>query len=99
VSAQVLDGTVAVLWGSATREVNWILLSPKNGRVSVAKAGPDGFWVRDAPGVPDVKTVAQCAAAAWDLLRDGYDLPAWATHRLAPPHMQIIELIPTKDEA
>lgn len=94
-TAQVLDGTVAVLWGCATREVNWVLLSPKNGRVSVARAHAGGFWVRDEPGVPDIVSISARASLAWRQLREGRDLPGWATHRLAPPHMQVIEPIQT----
>lgn len=92
-SYQVLDGTVAVLWGSATKEVNWVLLSPKHGTVSVARAHAKGFWVRDEPGVPDIEGIAQKAAVAWACLRDSRTLAGWATHRLAPPQMQIIEPI------
>jgi hypothetical protein len=92
-TTQVLDGTVAVLWGSETREVNWVLLSPKDGRVSVARAHAGGFWVRDVPGAPGVTAISGQAAWAWQQIRAGADLADQATHRLAPPHMQIIEPI------
>ena len=88
--SQVYDGSVAILWGSTTRELNWIHLSPKNGRVSVARAHAGGFWVRDEPGT-NPEAVAAEAYAAWSQLRDGEDLSGWATHRLAPPNMQDIE--------
>lgn len=87
----ILDGSVAILWGSATRELNWILLDPKNGRVSIARAHDGGFWVRDEPNVPNVEAVAAEVFSAWSQLRDGEDLSNWATHRLAPPQMQDIE--------
>ena len=90
---QVLDGSVAILWGSATRELNWILLSPKHGRVSLARAHEGGFWVRDEPGAPNIEAVAAEAYSAWSQLRTGEDLSNWATHRLAPPTMQDIEPI------
>jgi len=93
-TAQVLDGSVAVLWGSAAKEVNWIHLSPKNGRVSIARAHADGFWVRDIPGVDGIERISREARDAWMRLRDGEDLPGMATHRLAPPQMQIVEPIP-----
>ena len=88
--SQVYDGSVAILWGSTTRELNWIHLSPKNGRVSVARAHAGGFWVRDEPGA-NPEAVAAEAYAAWAQLRDGEDLASWATHRLTPPQMQDIE--------
>jgi len=90
---QVLDGSVAILWGSATRELNWIHLSPKQGRVSLARAHGGGFWVRDEPGAPRIDAVAAEAYSAWSQLRDGEELGHWATHRLAPPSMQDIEPI------
>ena len=93
-TTQVLDGSVAILWGSATRELNWILLSPKQGRVSLARAHDGGFWVRDEPGAPRIDAVAAEAYSAWSQLRMGEDLANWATHRLAPPQMQIIEPLP-----
>ena len=93
-TAQVLDGSVAILWGSATRELNWIHLSPKHGRVSLARAHDGGFWVRDEPGAPRIDAVAAEAFSAWSQLRMGEDLASWATHRLAPPQRQIIEPLP-----
>jgi hypothetical protein len=92
-SAQVLDGTVAVLWGSATKEVNWVHLDPKHGRTSVACAHEGGFWVRDWHGTPNMGAIADQARWAWVQLRAGVDLSDQATHRLAPPSMQIIEPI------
>ena len=90
-TGQVLDGSVAVLWGSSTREVNWIHLSPKHGRVSLARAHEGGFWVRDSAEVLNIEGIAHEAQWAWTQLRVGADLADVATHHLAPPQMQVIE--------
>ena len=88
----VLDGTVAILWGSYTRELTWVHLSPKNGRVSVANVRATGFWVRGLFGdVPNLEGIAADAHLAWAELREGRDMADWATHRLAPPSMREIE--------
>lgn len=97
-TAQVLDGTVAVLWGSVERSLTWVHLDRKNGTVVVAKATRSGFMVRELSPVPDLVHIARKAELAWRLLRDGRDLPAWATHRLKPPTMQIIEPLPDGDQ-
>jgi hypothetical protein len=88
---QVLDGSIAVLWGSVTKTLNWVLLSPKEGTVSIAKVEPAAFWVRDNPAITNIDRLADEALIAWKLVRAGRDLDYMATHRLAPPHMQIIE--------
>lgn len=95
-TTQVLDGTVAVLWGSATTEMTWVHLDPRHGRVSVAKASENGFWVRDLYGTPGMPAIADQAHWAWQQIRDGVDLADQATHRLAPPLMQIIEPLEPK---
>ncbi|MFJ4288027.1 hypothetical protein ACIPY0_20490 [Paenarthrobacter nicotinovorans] len=87
---QTLTGEVAILWGSATKELNWIHLDPKQGCVSVARAHADGFWVRDYGNIPSIDTIATDAAEAWMQLRVGGDLAEKATHHLAPPSMQIV---------
>ena len=93
--AQALpDGTIAILWGSATRELNWIHISTKHGRTSLARATSAGFWVREYFPVDGIDEIAKSALEAWGLLREGHDLPAWATHRLAAPSHQAIEPIP-----
>jgi hypothetical protein len=98
-SAQVLDGTVAVLWGSAERSLTWVHLDPKHGTVTVAKATASGFMVRELWPVEGLTSIGARAYMAWRRLRDGEDLSHKATHHLAPPSMQIIEPIPAKDEA
>ena len=99
VSVELEAGTVAILWGSATRELNWIHISKKLGRVSVARATATGFWIREFEPVPDIDRISKSAMDAWGLLRDGHDLPAWATHRLAAPHHQSIEPILQENHA
>jgi hypothetical protein len=86
-----LDGSVAILWGSATRELNWVHLSPKHGRTSVARAHAGGFWVREIHEVPPIEAIADEAYEAWTQIRRGEDLSDWATHMLIPPAMQDIE--------
>lgn len=97
-SAQVLDGTVAVLWGSVERSLTWVYLDPKNGTVVVAKATANGFMVRELWPVPDMLTIAGQAHLAWTLIRDGEDMKQWAAHRIKPPTMQIIEPLPEGDQ-
>lgn len=84
---------IAVLWGSATSELNWIHISPKHGRVSIARAHAGGFWVREYFAVEGISDIAEQAIGAWHRLRLGEDLADRATHRLRPPHMHEIELI------
>jgi hypothetical protein len=98
-NAQVLDGTVAVLWGSATKELNWVHLDPKHGRQSVARASAGGFWVREIHPVPNIAGIAGQALWAWAQIKAGQDLADQATHRLAPPSMQVIEPIPAEVKA
>lgn len=91
------NGTIAVLWGSATKELTWIHITTKHGRETIARAHAGGFWVRQFNHVPDIIDVAARAHNAWIMLRDGRDLPGWATHRLAPPLMRDIEPIPKEE--
>lgn len=93
-ATQILDGTVAVLWGSVERSLTWLHLNPKQGAVVVAKATPDGFMVRELWPLDTMDVVAAEAYDAWANLRDGVDLGFRATHRLAPPHMTTIEPLP-----
>jgi hypothetical protein len=93
-SADLPDGTVAVLWGSATKELNWIHISAKHGRTSVARAHAGGFWVREHFPVPNIAGIAGQALWAWAQIKAGADLADQATHRLAAPSHQSIEAIP-----
>lgn len=94
---QVLDGTVAILWGSVERSLTWVHLDPKHGTVVVAMATGAGFMVRELWPLESMDVMAAEAYDAWANLRDGVDLAFRATHRLAPPHMQTIEPLPVGD--
>lgn len=93
---ELADGTIAVLWGSATKEMSWVHISAKHGRTSVARAHAGGFWVREYFPVPNIAGIAGQAFWAWEQIKAGVDLADQATHRLAPPNMQAIEPIPAE---
>lgn len=96
-SVTVLDGTVAVLHGTADNSLHWVWLSSKHGRESIALVDSRGFWVRDLCGAPGVDAIAGLLARLWSDQRAGVDLSGHATHRLVPPQLQEIVPIQTVD--
>lgn len=91
----VLDNTVAVLHGSVDNSLRWIWLSPKHGRETVALMDRRGFWIRDHHGAPGIAKIAESLPRLWSYHLADVDLSGHATHRLQPPRMQEIELLPT----
>jgi|GEM_PF-3877031 len=75
---------LAILWGSKTRTIHWMILSKTHGKVCVARASADdGFYVRDYADLRyDVEDLATSAHAVWKRLRAGEDLAQLATHHI-----------------
>lgn len=82
---------VKILWGHATRTMNWLIETPDRGRQVIAMARPNSFYVRDLDDIPNINNIAEEVHAVWVEIREGKDPATWATHQLKPPYMRDIE--------
>ena len=93
-----LDNSVAILHGSQDNSLRWMWLSKANGTVCVARLDRSGFFIRDHDGAQGLREIAEQMARVWNYQLADVHLSGHATHHLAPPQLQSIELLPAPPE-